>query len=397
MRSQKIVIAAAFTLLTLCTIIACTKVADTPAIADPYPAITATFGSNIKLTSLENYALQNIPAYIKKDNTGSNVITNAGATLGRVLFYDKSLSVSNTIACASCHKQSMAFGDSVVQSMGVNGLTTRHSMRLVNARFSEEMRFFWDKRASTLEDQTVAPIQNHNEMGYSGLNGDPDINTLITKLQAIAYYQELFTFVYGDPQVTQTRMQDALAQFIRSIQSFDSKFDAGMATGTPLNQNFANFTDQENLGKQLFLAPPAPPGSGLVAGAGCQACHRAPEFDVDPNSKNNGIIAVAGNPLLTDLTNTNPPSLRNLVNPAGKVNGLYMHNGTLNSLLGVVNHYNQITIAPANTNLDPRLTPGGRGQNLGLNDTQKNAIAAFLATLSGNDVYTNKKWANPFN
>jgi len=386
-------------LMAMLTINACKKndganlTTTTSAVTDV--AVSAAFGSNINLSGLENYARQTIPAYITRDNSGTDAITNEGATLGRVLFYDKNMSSGNTISCGSCHRQSMAFGDSVVQSTGVNGLTTRHSMRLVNARFAQEVRFFWDKRATSLEDQTTQPIQNHNEMGYSGLNGDQDINALIAKLQAIGYYKALFTFVYGDATITQARMQNALAQFIRSIQSFDSRFDAGLAVAGNINAAFPNFTAQENAGKALFINPPSPPGV-LVTGAGCQACHRAPEFDVDPNSKNNGIILVAGSTTLTDLTNINPPSLRNLLNPAGKPNGLFMHNGCFNNLTDVINHYNQIIVDPANTNLDPRLAPNGRGLNLNLSAAQKASIIAFLATLSGNDVYTNKKWASPF-
>lgn len=361
----------------------------------PATAVQTAFGTNINLSALENYAQQAVPNYITRDNGRANPINNAAATLGRVLFYDKALSISNTVACASCHKQELAFGDNVAQSTGANGLTTRHSMRLVNARFAQEVNFFWDKRAATLEAQTTQPIHNHNEMGYSGLNGDPGIDALITKLQGIPYYKQLFTFVYGDATVTETRMQTALAQFIRSIQSFDSKFDAGMVQVTNLGQDFPNFTAQENLGKSLFLNPPSPPGT-VVNGAGCQACHRAPEFDIDPNSRNNGIIGVAGSSTLTDITNTNPPSLRNLLDPTGKPNGLYMHNGSLGTLADVINHYNQILVDPRNTNLDNRLNRGGQGQTLRLNQAQKDAIVAFLATLSGKDVYTNKKWASPF-
>ncbi len=361
-----------------------------------YPAVQAAFGGNINLTALANYAKQPIPGYITRDNTGNNAITDAGATLGRVLFYDKNLSVSNTIACASCHKQNLAFGDDVVASIGANGPTTRHSMRLVNARFSQVRSFFWDKRAATLEDQTSQPIQNHNEMGYSGLNGDPGISVLVAKLQAIPYYKELFTFVYGDATVTQLRMQNALAQFIRSIQSFDSKFDAGMAVTNDFNAVFPNYTAQENTGKQLFIGRPSPPGAQLVNGAGCQGCHRGPEFDIDPTSRNNGIIGVISFLSLIDVTNTNPPSLRNLLDPTGKPNGLFMHDGSLTNLTAVINHYNQIVVNPANTNLDQKLLQNGVGQNLRLSTAQKDAIVAFLATLSGNDVYTNKKWASPF-
>jgi cytochrome c peroxidase len=409
MNSQKIIIAALLVIVGLAT--ACKKADKSTVIpttstttgtitmtgiTTTYPAVQAAFGSSINLSALENYASQPIPAYITRDNTGNNKITNAGATLGRVLFYDKNLSVSNTIACASCHKQAIAFGDDAIQSIGANGLTGRHAQRLVNARFAQEVRFFWDKRSTSLEDQTTQPIQNHNEMGYSGLNSDPGIAVLITKLQAIPYYKELFTFVYGDATVTQLRMQTALAQFIRSIQSFDSKFDAGMAATNNFNAVFPNYTVQENTGKQLFIGRPSPPGAPQVTGAGCQGCHRGPEFDIDPTSRNNGIIGVAGFPGQIDVTNTNPPSLRNLLDPIGKPNGLFMHEGSLTNLTAVINHYNQIVVSPANTNLDQKLLQNGAGQNLRLSTAQKDAIIAFLATLSGNDIYTNKKWANPF-
>ena len=132
--------------------------------------------STLDLGNLFNYENQAVPSYITEDNTAGNVITDEGATLGRVLFYDKNLSSNRTIACASCHIQEFAFSDTAVASQGVNGTTGRHSMRLVNSRFSEEERFFWDERASSLEVQTTMPIQDHAEMGFSGTNGDPDLN-----------------------------------------------------------------------------------------------------------------------------------------------------------------------------------------------------------------------------
>jgi len=119
----------------------------------------------IDLGNLPNYANQTKPSYITKDNTpANNSISDKGATLGRVLFYDKKLSLDNSTSCASCHQQEFAFSDTAALSAGINGLTGRHSMRLVNARFSNEGRFFWDERAATLEDQTTRPIQDHIEM-----------------------------------------------------------------------------------------------------------------------------------------------------------------------------------------------------------------------------------------
>ena len=197
---------------------------------ESYLAIKTKFGSRIDPANLANYASQGKPAYILKDNTAGNNITNAKATLGRVLFYDKQLSINNTVSCGSCHLQKFAFGDTALASLGVeNGRTGRHSMRLINARFSNEAKFFWDERAATLEQQTTKPIQDHAEMGFSGQNGRPTLSTLLTKLQNLDYYQELFQFVYGNQTITESRLQECLSQFVRSIQSFDSKYDVGRA------------------------------------------------------------------------------------------------------------------------------------------------------------------------
>ena len=363
-----------------------------------YPAILAAFGSNIDLGNLSNYANQTRPTYITKDNTAGNVITNSKATLGRVLFYDKNLSYNNTIACASCHKQEFAFGDTAIQSKGVDGgLTTRHSMRLVNARFANEAKFFWNERAATLEVQTSMPIQDHAEMGFSGTNGQPGLSSLLTKLQQIPYYNELFQYVYGDKNVSESRLQECLAQFIRSIQSFDAKYDAGRAAVANDNQNFPNFTAQENTGKNLYLTPPQFNAQGVrvAGGLGCQGCHAAPEFDINPNTRNNGIIGII-NATGIDVANTRAPSLRDLVQTNGTLNGPMMHTANFTTLQQVIGHYGAIQIAPGNNNLDPRLRPNGVGQSLQLTAPEVNAVISFLRTLSGQNIYTDKKWSNPF-
>ena len=364
-----------------------------------FEGISQTFGTKINPSSLLSYANQNVPSYILKDNTRTNPISDEKATLGRVLFYDKNLSIDNTIACASCHKQAFAFGDTAVASKGVQGgLTLRHSMRLVNARFSEEAKFFWDERAATLEIQTTTPIQDHAEMGFSGQNGRPNLSALLTKLSNLDYYQELFQLAYGSPQVTEQRIQESLANFIRSMQSFDSKYDQGRAQVPNDGAPFPNFTAQENLGKQLFLSPPNfdLTGNRIAGGVGCQACHRAPEFDIDPNSRNNGIIRRISNTGGPDLGVTRAPSLRDVVNAAGEVNGPLMHTGGFNSLQNAIGHYNTIDVVAGNTNLDPRLSPRGTGQNLNITPTEREALVAFLKTLTGREIYTHEKWSNPF-
>lgn len=343
----------------------------------------------VNLTQLANYANQTRPAYITRDNTpGNNAITDAGATLGRILFYDKRLSRNSTVSCSSCHEQARGFGDDATASLGVNGTTGRHSMRLINSRFSNEAKFFWNERAASLEAQTTQPIQDHVEMGFSGTSGDPAFADLVTRLTAIPEYRVLFAMTFGNATITETRVQQSLAQFVRSIQSFDSKYDIGRAQIND-NQPFPNFTAAENAGKALFLNPPGPGG-----GAGCAGCHAPPEFDIDPNSLNNGITAAIGGG--TDLTNTRSPSLRDSVGPGGQSNGGLMHNASKATLADVINHYN--LIPGDNANLDPRLRrPGGAVQNLNLNQTQKDNLAAFLRTLTGSNVYTDPKWASPFN
>ncbi|TCZ74906.1 cytochrome-c peroxidase [Flaviaesturariibacter aridisoli] len=386
------------TAASIALIVSCSKKEGTaPAVPASYPAVAAAFGGKIDLAHLANYANQGRPAYIVKDNTGGNAISDGKATLGRVLFYDKALSINNSVACASCHKQAFAFSDTALVSAGVEGGSTgRHSMRLVNARYAREAKFFWNERAATLEQQTTMPIQDHAEMGFSGTAGRPGIATLLAKLSAIDYYQELFRFVYGDASVTEARLQECLAQFVRSIQSFDSKYDAGRAQVPNDGAPFPNFTAQENQGKQLFLQPPQFTGSNRSGGGlGCNGCHNAPEFDIDPATRNNGIIGVIGGAGL-DLGNTRAPSLRDLLRPGGGGNGPMMHTAVFTSIQQVLGHYGNINVAPGNNNLDPRLMPGGNGQRLNLTAAEVNAVTAFLQTLSGTALYTDAKWSDPF-
>jgi cytochrome c peroxidase len=363
-----------------------------------FTAIKEKFGTRIDPANLANYANQSKPTYITKDNTGSNTITNAKATLGRVLFYDKQLSINNTVACGSCHIQKFAFGDTALASLGVeNGRTARHSMRLINARFSNEAKFFWDERAATLEEQSTKPIQDHAEMGFSGQNGRPGISTMLAKIQGINYYNELFKFVYGNTTVTEARLQECLSQFVRSIQSFDSRYDIGRAQTPQDQQPFTNYTQQENLGKNLFLIPPQfdPQGVRVGGGLGCAGCHAPPEFSIDPKSGNNGIVGVL-NGTGIDINNTKAPTLRDLVGVSGNLNGPLMHTGVIKTLQAVIGHYGQIVQAPGNTRLDQRLRPNGFGQNLNLNQQEVDAVIAFLKTLSGTAVYTDEKWSDPF-
>ena len=366
--------------------------------ADPYPNISAVFGNTIELDNLSNYENQTVPNYITKNNSLGNNISNEIATLGRVLFYDVNLSVDNTVSCATCHQQSHGFSDTEVASNGVNGQTVRHSMRLINVLFSDEVKFFWDERAETLEAQTTMPIKDHGEMGFSGENGDLSFEDLLEKLNGIGYYNELFTFAFGNSNITEDRIQQALSQFVRSIQSFDTKYDEGRAQAGNDGIPFSNFTMQENQGKNLFLAPPQFDGNGsrIGGGIGCAGCHTPPEFSIEPNTLNNGIIGVIGSTSDIDINNTKAPTLRELFSVDGSLNGPFMHTGAFVNLQQVMTHYDNIIVPLGNTNIDPKLLPQGNPQQLNLTTEEINSVIAFLRTLSGTDVYTNTKWSNPF-
>ena len=360
-------------------------------------AVLAAFGGVIDLENLDNYADPTIPNYITKLEDGGNPVTDAGATLGRVLFYDVQLSIDDTVACASCHIQSHGFSDPNTVSNGVQGgVTGRHSMRLINTQYADETDFFWDERADSHEEQESQPLQDHNEHGFSGQAGRPDLDDLFDKIESIEYYQELFRFVFHDEEVTEARLQIALAQFVKSIHSFDSRYDVGRAQVNDDDDDFPNFTADENEGKELFMSNMG--GNG----PNCDSCHRPPEFDIAPNSDQNGVVGVAGDPTGSDLTNTRSPTLRDLVDPDGNSNGPFMHDGSLTTLADVIDHYDDIDI-PATVDvsdfldtLDNRLQQGGNPQSLGLTNTEKDQIVQFLETLSGSNVYTDEKWSDPF-
>ncbi len=355
----------------------------------------------IEPTALPNYAGIGYPQYV----TGpvitrevvmprDNPITNAGATLGRVLFFDRNLSRTNTLSCAGCHMNAAAFGDTAQFSLGFEGSerTGRHSMRLVNARFNEGGRYFWDRRAATLEAQTTQPIRDAVEMGFDDAHGG--FAAVQAKLAALPYYPPLFRLAFGDTAITEARIQRALAQYVRSIVSYGSRWDLGVATlplvppppgappGAPdavnLQTRVPGFTDQEFRGQQLYMLPKN------AGGAGCQGCHVAPSFSLAANSLTNGLDA-------NQTAVFRSPSLKNVAQSTR-----FMHDGRFSSLEEVVEFYN--SGIQFGTQLDNRLRgPGGTtAQRLGLSDADKAALVAFLRTLTDTGIGTDARYTNPF-
>lgn len=313
----------------------------------------------------------------------TNLTTDAGAALGRVLFYDKRLSTNQTVACASCHVQASGFSDPRRFSVGFDGrLTGRNSMGLGNARWYQRQRFLWDERAATLEDQTLRPIQDTLEMGMT-------LTALTNRLGAEPFYTNLFAQTFGSPAVTSERIAQALAQFVRSIVTVQSRYDQGVAS------SFANFTTQENLGRQIFF------GQGTFSHVTCARCHGSDNFVPGAGIFNNGLEnpsvdkgmgAVTGRP--EDEGFFKVPSLRNI-----ELTGPYMHDGRFATLEQVVEFYNSGVVA--HPNLSPPLqgTGGAVGTplRLGLSPQQRAALVAFMKTLTDPNLATDPKLSDPFN
>lgn len=359
---------------------------ETPTLASDN-AILANY-LNIDLGALDNYTELSLPAYYNVPNVIDqtdqvNIISDEGATLGRVIFYDKQMSLNNTVSCASCHKQELGFTDAEVLSTGFEGgKTGAHSMRIPNARYYEGQSMFWDKRASSIETQSTQPIQDATEMGFDATHGG--FSALIDKMEGLPYYPVLFRRAFGDEHITEARVQEALGEFMRSMVSVNSKFDTGYsqvfnanAPNGNITANFPNYTALENLGKTLFIAPPQ------NGGAGCGGCHQAPTFSLEERSLSNGLDA-------GESTIFKSPSLKNVA-----LAGPYMHGGTLATLRDVVEHYNSgIQAGPA---LDPRLqNPQGNPIRLNLSENEKTAIVAFLNTLNDPVLVADQKFASPF-
>ncbi len=341
------------------------------------------------------------PDYITRDNRLDGDVDNRKATLGRVLFYDKQLSLNNSIACGSCHIQAHAFGDTSQQSVGLDGgLTSRQSMRLVNTRFADLPAMFWDRRAMQLRDQVIQPIKDHVEMGFSGTGDQPSFDSLCTKLSAREYYTQLFDWAFGQDgvEINEQRIAQALEHFVSSIESFDSKFDEGLVQVAAVQNPFLNYTTAENNGKALFLAPPELNNQNVrtSGGAGCAGCHRPPEFDIDPMSGNNGVDKEAGNPAGFDTTNTRSPSLRDVFGPNGGVNTPMMHTGNFLEFTTIVEHYNEVIPDVNNRTVDGRLVRGLTSVKLELTSTERADLEAFIRTLTGSNMYSDERWSTPF-
>jgi cytochrome c peroxidase len=353
-----------------------------------YAKLDLPFGintGNVPVNNLPNTGGIN-PAFINNNNGTIQNVTDAGATLGRVLFYDKKMSINNAISCGSCHLQEKAFSDGQAVSTGFKGVkTTRNSMAILNPIIQNNL--FWDSRSHSIKDLTLLPVQNHIEMGME------DLNYLEEKLAAQPYYKSLFNDAFSSEEITKEKITEAMAQFIASITSSGSKFDAEIRTS---NASFSSFTSLENHGRNLFFGNKAK----------CASCHAGNNFSA-PDGVNDEYGGSSGGENLKGTTNIGLdliakdlgrkdgsfkiPSLRNI-----EVTGPYMHDGRFTSLEQVLDHYT--SGIKANANLDKKFKDAkGNPKGLDLNSYDKQAIIAFLKTLTDKKFLSDPKYSDPFN
>ena len=349
-----------------------------------------------------------LPAIRYQYNNFSDT-SNAVSTLGRVLFYDPNLSLNNTIACASCHKQTAGFADNQKLSRGFEGrLTTRNSLPIQNlstfgpmmdfvssssSSFFGQTHLFWDGREQVLEKLVLQPIGNHIEMGVA------DAKSLSKKLSALPYYAALFNDAYGSPEVTTEGVSTAISTFVRGIVTTNTRFD---------RFNQTRFMLQPLEGDKSEVPPQTIMNSLEIEGMllfqekyDCNSCHGVQSasgyifiggtfanIGLDANYSDPGLQNVTGN--AADAGKFKIPSLRNVAYTAP-----YMHDGRFETLDEVLEHYSEgIADHP---NLDAKLRDDtGHARSMNISEHERKAIIAFIRTLSDESVLTDPRFSNPF-
>lgn len=301
------------------------------------------------------------PAYTFNTN---NPLTEEGIALGKKLFYDPILSKDGEHPCADCHEQKAAFGTfEHDRSHGVNEThTLRNAPVLFNLAWSNF--YHWDGAFNSLEEEPVQPLTGSHEMGETFI-------TIINKLEAKKEYREEFRKVFRTPFIRREFITRALAQFVGSMVSANSRYDR-------YKKGQASFTNEELNGYIVFKAK-------------CNNCHTEPLFTdnsfrniglpLDPMLNDFGRMMVTGKK--EDSLKFKVPTLRNV-----QVSSNYMHDGRFNTLYQCIYHY-RYTIQQGPT-VDPSIRGG-----ISLTDTQAQDLVSFLKTLTDSSFLNNPKYKDP--
>lgn len=297
-----------------------------------------------------------------------------GVALGRELFFDPILSANGTQACASCHNPQNAFSDERRFSVGIDGsIGTRNSMPLHNLAWNYNQKFFWDGRAVTIEEQIFGPVTNPIEMNNTWPNA-------VASLQNQTSYPELFREAFGTTTIDSVLVSKAIAQFLRTLISANSRFDRHL-----MGENI--LTPQELNGIDVFMNE---------SKGDCFHCHGNPfnPLWTDNTFHNNGLDEtfadlglgnVTGDP--RDNGRFKAPSLRNLAFTAP-----YMHDGRFATIEEVINHYSEGLVF--SETIDPLMKTVAQG-GVHISESDKADLKAFLLSLSDESFTTNPNFQNP--
>jgi cytochrome c peroxidase len=245
-----------------------------------------------------------------------NEINSDKIELGKKLFFDKRLSLDETVSCATCHDPKLAFSDGKELSEGVFGRKTmRNAPSILNAGFLPKIMF--DGELPSLEMQVIVPIQEHTEMAM-------DMKKLILKLREIPEYQNAAKKIFNrdfDPWV----LTRSISAYERTLISDNSAFDKFY-----YKKQKNAISSKAKAGWKIF-------SEKLY----CTSCHPLPYF-TNFKTKNNGYTPINSDDLgrfrihsdSADIGKFKVPSLRNI-----SITGPYMHDGKLKTLENVIEFY----------------------------------------------------------
>jgi cytochrome c peroxidase len=331
-----------------------------------------------------------------------NPTTVEKVELGRHLFYDVRLSNSDTMSCASCHKQELAFTDGRVVPTGSTGETLpRNSMSLANVGYAATLTWA-NPLFKTLERQALIPMFGEAPIEL-GLKSAADVEE---KLARVPRYSELFAAAYPDAEraLTLEHITQALGAFQRTLVSGNSPYDRWIrgddpaAMGAAALRGYRAFNSEKfecfhchvgfNLtdsvywdGKPFFEAPFHNTGLYNIDGKGAYP---------EPNT---GVHSVTGDE--SDMGRFKAPTLRNIA-----VTAPYMHDGSIATLEEVLAHYGQggRTISEGANAGVGSLNPHKSNLLVGfeLSEDERRDLLAFFAALTDRDFLENPEFSNPW-
>ncbi|MEM9547879.1 MAG: cytochrome c peroxidase [Bacteroidota bacterium] len=322
---------------------------------------------------------------------GDIQLNNNRATLGRVLFYDETLSMDRNVSCGSCHLPEHAFSDVNKFSEGVNQVITKRNTLALATTLSFKIsynpldpgqaksKFSWDDSSTDLPHQVKTAFRKENEMNI-------DDDEIKKRIAESPFYTVLFEKAFGDSEVNSDRIAESITAFVDAISAVNSKFDEGLEASPKFSEekDFYNFTEEENRGKELY-------------NANCASCHTSKHNFTVKASANNGLELSYNDKGIGERLNKSElfgvfkiPFLRNI-----ELTAPYMHDGRFATLEEVVDHYSHGVMNHPNLSEELK-NEDGTPRNLNLNQDDKKALVAYLETLTDQSIASDERFTDPF-